>query len=356
MESDVPQAGRGEFLTTLIGSPDPLQVDGLGGGFSSTSKVMLVKKDTVNPSRIDYLFAQILIDKAKVDYSANCGNLTSAVGPFAVDKELVKAPWTSEPKTFEVKMFNLNTSKHIVSRFNVTNGKTDYSGTNRITGVPQSGVAVEYSILNPAGTATNKPILERSLKVNFEGRGIEVSVIDVSSVYAFVEPSVFGLTGIELPPDVNSNTALLGKVEKLRLAVKEALGDRLPATKEVDDAPLALRIVMVSKMRGYKDWMGKEIKVDDADVMVRAFSLGKMHHAVPFTAALCTAAASKIPGTIAHRNAKTTNSETIRIAHPKGVAVAAAGVSVTRGKATVRYVKGSRTARLLMDGLAFVQA
>lgn len=355
LESDVPGKGRDDFLVRLMGSPDPLQVDGLGGGFSSTSKAMLVRKSKDNALRIDYLFAQIFVNEAKVDYSGNCGNLTSAVGPFAVDRGLVQAPLTEEPRRFEVDMFNVNTKKRVLGNFMVVNGKTDYGGNNHVPGVPDSGAEVEYKILDPSGTATEVPLLEPALPVDFEGKRVEVSVIDVSSVYAFVEPEVLGLTGVELPSAVNSNPELLARAERLRRSVKLSLGDRLPAAKETEDSPLALRLVLATRAKSFKDGMGKEVKAEDADVMVRAFSMGKMHHAVPFTAALCIAAASKIPGTIVYRNVKPSESEGVRIAHPKGVAVAAAGVTVTRGKPNVEYVKGSRTVRLLMDGQAFVQ-
>ena len=354
-EVDVPNKEREEFLVKLIGSPDPLEVDGLGGGFSSTSKAILVKKN--NKTReIDYIFAQVYVEKPKVDYNGNCGNLTSAVGPYAVEERMVSVEKSSEPKSVELPLFNVNTQKHIRSRFNIVNGRPDYVKVNNVTGVPKSGVSVYYEILDPVGTVPNvDPVIEPSLSINFEGQKIEVSVMDITSVYAFVEPHVLGLTGVELPPDVNSNSRLLERAEKLRKTIKKELGDRLPSDPESDDSQSALRLIMVSKMRNYKDWLGNEVHKEDADIMIRAFSMGKMHHSVPFTAAMCTAATLKIPESIPAKSVGIIEGQEVRIAHPKGVAKSYADVKEVRGRTTVISVGGYRTARLLMKGKAFVQ-
>jgi 2-methylaconitate cis-trans-isomerase PrpF len=354
-EGDVPVSGREKFLVGLIGSPDPLQVDGLGGGFSSTSKAILVKRNPISKD-IEYLFAQVYVDKPKVDYNGNCGNLTAAVGPYAVEEGMMPEAMDQNAKKIDVPLFNINTQKHIVSTFDVANGKPDYRGMNSIQGVPKTGVSVYYKVLDPAGTVVGKePILEPSLNLNFDGERVEVSVFDITSVYAFVEPPVLGLKGDELPPDVNSNPRVLERVHKLRGAIKKELGKRLPSEPAGEESELSLRLLMVSKMKDYKDWLGNNVKNEDADIMLRAFSLGKMHHSIPFTAALCTAAALKISGSIVSRNAKNVSGGEIRIAHPKGVAKAYADVKDVRGKSTISYVGGYRTSRLLMRGEAFLQ-
>lgn len=354
-EEETPKDRREDFLVKLIGSPDPLQVDGLGGGFSSTSKAILVKKND-KTHEIEYIFAQVYVEKPMVDYNGNCGNLTSAVGPYAIEEEMITADRSSKPKSIEVPLFNINTQKHIISRFNVVNGRPDYIELNNIQGVPKSGVPVYYEILNPVGTIPNmEPVMEPSLNINFEGEKIEVSVMDVASVYAFIDPRALGLTGTELPPDVNSNFSLLERAERLRRAIRKELGDKLPSASGSEDSQLALRLLMVSKMRDYKDWLGNNVQKDDADIMVRAFSLGKMHHSVPFTAAMCTAAALNIPDSIVAKNGKIIDGQEARIAHPKGVAKAYANVKEIRGKTIINSVGGYRTARLLMKGKAFVQ-
>jgi len=360
LDEKLPAGNRDELFVKLMGSPDPLQVDGLGGGFSSTSKVMLVRKGTKSGADVDYLFGQVYVDKAKVDYSGNCGNLTSAVGPFAVDEGLVKPPRSDTPHDFDVKLFNINTKKHIISTFKVQDGKTHYSGRNDVEGVPETGALVEYRILDPAGTAASSlsssdAIIEPSLKVDLGAKAVDVSVVDVSSVYAFVPPEAIGISGTELPTMINANENILERAERLRHAIRLKLGSRLLTGEETEDSPSALRLVVVSEMKSYTDWFGRTINVTDADVMVRAFSMGRMHHAVPFTAALCIAAAAKIPGTIVNRVARQTEREEIRIAHPKGIARASAKVKVVRGKPIVEYVKGRRTARLLMRGTAYVE-
>lgn len=354
-EEDVPTVGREKLLVGLIGSPDPLQVDGLGGGFSSTSKAVLVKKNP-KTNEIEYLFAQVYVDKPRVDYNGNCGNLTAAVGPYAVDEEMVPVDGGSGSKQIDVPLFNINTQKHIVSTFDIVDGKTDYRGMNKIQGVPKTGVPVYYKVIDPAGTVVGKePILEPSLKVNFEGKKVEVSVFDVTSVYAFVEPHVLGLTGVELPPEINSNPQVIERVDRLRSAIKKELGDRLPSEPEGEESQLSLRLLMVSKMQSYTDWLGNKVNKDDADIMLRGFSLGKMHHSVPFTAALCTAAGIMIPDSIVARNASNVDGGEVRIAHPKGVAKAYVDIKDVRGKPTINYVGGYRTSRLLMKGDVFIQ-
>ena len=189
----MPDHEKDNLLVRLLGSPDPLQVDGLGGGFSSTSKAMLVAPGHSNEADVSYLFAQVAVDKTLVDYTGNCGNLTSAVGPFAVDEGMVKVPNSNELSEAEVKCFNLNTKKHILVRFPTRDGSTHYRGSNDIEGVPRSGVPVEVVFLDPSGTALGSPILEPTLQVNLDGEKIDVSVVDVTSLYAFVTADALGL-------------------------------------------------------------------------------------------------------------------------------------------------------------------
>ncbi len=352
---NVPVKDRDTFLIKLLGSPDPLQVDGLGGGFSSTSKAMMIDStDTKNS--IKYLFAQIYVDKARVDYNGNCGNLTSAVGPFAVEEGLVKTAISDEPKEIEINLFNQNTEKEIISRFKVVDGRPYYSGNNGIDGVPNTGVAVYYKIMNPAGTIPHhETIIEPSLKIKVEGKDVEVSVIDITSVYAFVNAKDIGMKGTELPGEVNNNPAILNRMKIIISEIKKKLGDRLlPETPE-EESEMSLRLIAVSDMVDYSDTWGRKIRSSEGDILLRAFSLGKMHHSVPFTAALCTAAAKKIPDTVVWKVARNKDTNEIRIAHPKGIAKAYVESDELNSGIKINYVGGYRTARPIMKGKAFVQ-
>lgn len=354
LDREIPASKRDEFLIKIIGSPDPIQVDGLGGGVSSTSKVILVNKN--NETReIDYLFGQVSIDEAKVDYRSNCGNLTSAVGPFAVDNGLVDVPNTDKPERIDIKLHNINTKKHILTSFNVLHGKTYYSGNNAVEGVPPTGTEVYYKILDPTGTVTGKPIKEPSVEIEIDGKKFQATILDATSLYAFISPEALGLRGDEIPPEVNSNKEILQKADQVRRMIIQSLGDKVPQTREFVDSQMSLRLILVSEMRGYKNWLGEYTKESEGDLLARAFSLGKLHHAIPFTGALCLAAASKMPGSIVYNIAKKYKGDEIRIAHPKGIAKATAKVDSEHGNFKVEYVGGYRTARPIMKGEVFVE-
>lgn len=354
MDGEIPESRRDEYLIKIIGSPDPIQVDGLGGGVSSTSKVILISKND-DTGAIDYLFGQVNVDEAKVDYGSNCGNLTAAIGPYAVDNGLFTAPVTDHSVPVEIKLYNINTKKQIISTFDVLNGKTNYSGNNRVQGVPSTGAKVYYRIMDPAGSVTGIPIIEPELYIEIDGKRVQVTVLDATSLYAFIEASALGLNGDELPPDVNSRKEILEKADRVRRQIIHALGSRVPQTKEFEDSQMSLRLILVSKMQGYKNWLGSFTEESEGDIMARAFSLGKLHHAIPFTGALCLAAAAKLPGSVVSKVSRDINEDLIRIAHPKGIATASAAVRSGDGEFSVEYVGGFRTARPIMKGELYIE-
>jgi 2-methylaconitate cis-trans-isomerase PrpF len=313
--SDLPGAGpeRDALLLALMGSPDPMQLDGLGGTHSSTSKVVAVGPGREDGVDVEYLFAQVGIDQPVVDYTGNCGNLTSAVAPYSVDVGLVEG---GRP----VVLLNLNTGVKV----RVT---IDPSARVAIDGVPGEAPSVTTEYLDPAGSVTGKlfPTGARRDLVD----GIEVSVVDVASPHVFLRAADVGLTGAESPADLNGDAALLDRLERLRAACGTAIG--------VDSRAIP-RLVMVAP---------------GEDLRVIATSMQRAHHAVPITGALCTAAAARLDGTVAHEVA-VGSGPVVRVQHPKGMVAATVDLDPADG-GSVRAAGVVRTARRLLTGRAVVR-
>lgn len=311
--ADLPadSAARDALLLRLMGSPDPMQLDGLGGTHSSTSKVVAVGASAEGGVDVDYLFAQVAVTEAVVDLTGNCGNLTAAVGPHAIDGGLASGP--------VVTLRNLNTGVVVRATCAVRDGRFDPVGHTTIDGVPGTGSAVVTDYLNPGGAVTGKLLPTGSPTDVVDG--CEVSILDVTSCYAFVRAGAVGLRGDEAPADLNADPAVVGRLERLRQACGAAAGLRSAAQP---------RLVIAAG--------GRE------DLRILATSMGKVHHAIPGTAALCIAAAARLDGTVIHRSGP----PRVRIAHPKGwveATVELDGNAVTSAGLV-------RTARRLLTGTA----
>lgn len=321
-------ATRDAVLADLMGSPDPMQLNGLGGTHSSTSKVVAVIASQRPGVDIEYLFAQVGIDDGIVDYAGNCGNLTAAVAPYALDEGLVAgAPGA---KTTTVVLFNQNTGVRIRATVLLTaDGRAQWRGDTAIDGVPGTGAPITTEYLDPAGSMTDKLFPTGSPQDLVDG--IAVSVVDVASPHVFLRASDVGLTGSEPPAEVNANAELLEILERLRQRCGAAIGIKSAAIP---------RLILVSAPTA------------QGDIRVLATSMGRAHHATPITGALCTAAAVRLPGTVAAEVARVTpgrDAGLVRIEHPKGLLEATVEVTAD---GEVRSAGVLRTARRLLSGTA----
>jgi 2-methylaconitate cis-trans-isomerase PrpF len=316
---------RDRLLLRLMGSPDPMQLDGLGGTHSSTSKVMAVGPAGEAGADVDYLFAQVAIDQPVVDYAGNCGNLTAAVAHYAVDEGLVPAV---APRTV-LRMRNLNTGVIVRATVEVgADARAAWDGDTVIDGVPGSGARLVTDYLDPAGSVTGSlfPTGRRTETLD----GHDVSIVDVSSPYLFVAAADFGLTGHEPTAALNARADLLDTLERLRRAGGARIG--------VDSLALP-RLVLVAP---------------GEDLRVLATSMGKVHHAVPMTGAVCIGAAAVLDGTVAHAAARPARAGSspgqlvVRIEHPKG----AVETTVELDGDHVVAAGVIRTARRLLSGTA----
>ena len=354
---DLPPAGleRDQLVLALLGSPDPMQIDGLGGTHSSTSKLMAVGPSERPDADVAYLFAQGAIDEPIVDYKGNCGNLTTAIGPYAIDEGLVAA---CEPLT-TVRMHNLNTDVVIRATVPVSEGRAEVAGDCVVAGVPGSGAPISTDYLDPAGSVTGTLFpTGAAIDVFDAGWGpVEVSVVDVASPIAFVSASDVGLDADLGPDDVNADVGLLERLEAVRSECAALAGLADSPADATTVSPALPRLAVVSSPEDYRTSLGEAVPAASTDVRVRATSMQKMHHAYPMTAALCTAAAVLIDGTLPNRLARPGRSNhrgQVRIGHPKGVTAATAYVTGGPTAPVVESVGVTRTARRLFAGTAYV--
>jgi 2-methylaconitate cis-trans-isomerase PrpF len=350
LETDLPAEGpeRDRVLLAAMGSPDRRQIDGLGGATSSTSKAAIIARGTGDIDiDIEYTFGQVGIDEPSVDYFSTCGNISAAVGPFAIDEGLVEA---SGSRTV-VRIVNTNTGRIFHADLPVRNGRFEASGDYEISGVPGSGSEIVLTYVDPAGALTglltpSGNVLD-TLEVDALGE-IEASIVDVTSLYAFVRLTDLGLVGCEAPHDLNTRPDLLERIEAVRASAAIALGlAETPA--EAARLPTTPRIVMV----------GPPLDSDDpnpTNLAVIAVSMGRIHETVPVTAAMCIAAATQMPGTLLAEALRSHGGtpQSIRIGHPAGVIEVSADVRSDGDTVEVVSVTSSRTARRLMEGHVFV--
>ena len=346
-DSDLPAAGpdRDGLLLRLMGSPDPMQLDGLGGSHSSTSKVVAVSRSDRPDIDVEYLFAQVGTDQALVDYRGNCGNLTTAVGPYAIDEGLVAVRGPVTP----VRLLNRNTGARIIARVPVTDGRAATSGDCVVAGVPGTGAPVITEYVDPAGAVLGALFPTGSARDIVTGPGgapVEVSLVDVAGPVAFARAADLGLDPLLDPAKANADAGLLHRLEELRGACAVLAG--LTATREVARtvSPALPRLALVGDSRPDRP----------GDLSLRALSMGRVHHACPMTVLMCAAAAALLPGTVPHAATRAPGGlpeaeATVHVAHPKGIA--AATVRLGSGTA-VDAVSITRTARRLLTGDAYL--
>ena len=357
LEKDLPPAGpeRDRLLLRLMGSPDIRQIDGLGGATSVTSKVAILAPSARNDADVDYTFAQVSVDKPIVSYSGNCGNISSGVGPFAIESGLVHP----RPGTTQVRIYNTNTKKIITATVQTPGGQVTYDGDFSLAGVPGTAAPVKLAFCNPAGSVTGKLLPTGNPKDTLCVAGfgnVEVSIVDASNPLVFVRAEALGLTGKELPPRVNGDTALLDLLERVRGEAARLLGFVADAKDSSVQSPGVPKLTLVASPDTYATSEGNTVSTQDIDLLGRMMSMQKAHETYALTGAICTMCAACIPGTLVweltqHR----TEQRKLRIGHPDGVLHV--GIDCTYGPdgmPDIREAYSYRTARMLMRGTAFV--
>ncbi len=350
---DLP-ADRAEWdpiFVAATGSPDPngRQLDGMGGGISSLSKVAVIGPSSRPDADVDYTFGQVAVDAPVVGYRANCGNISSAVGPFALDEGLVPA----SGDTAEIRVHNTNTGKIIVARFPLQDGRLASEGAFALQGVAGTAAPIRLSFLDPGGAATGRLLpTGRALDtLDVPGHGrIEASMVDAANPTVFVAADALGLTATETPDALAADPARIAPFEAVRVAAALALG--IVATPE--EARTRVRnLPLVALLAPPRDapTAAAMLREADMDILVRMISAGQPHKATPLTGAMCLAVAARIPGSLPARLARSrAPEEDLRVGHPSGILPLAARTRMEAGEAIAEEAVVYRTARRLMEG------
>ena len=358
--ADLPadQADWAPIFLAAMGSPDPngRQLDGMGGGVSSLSKVCVVGPPSRPDADIDYTFAQISVGTAAVDYSANCGNMSSAMGPWALDEGLVPAPNGGEAL---VRIHNTNTNKIIHARFPVEDGMAATDGDLVLDGVAGSAAPIRLEFQDPGGARTGRllPTGHAIDVLDVPGLGpVEVSMVDAANPCVFVAAASLGASGLELPDGIDRDPVLLARLEAIRCAASVAMGlapslqaaaDVLGVPKVAMVASAAVSPTLSDRVLGRRRWTSS----------VRMISIGQPHRAVPLTGAMCLAAACRVPGSVAWQALPArAHGGPLRIGHPSGVVMVDAGVETRPEGVHVRHATVYRTARRLFQGEVLYRA
>ena len=343
--AQVPGAARDGLLLRVIGSPDPYgkQIDGMGGATSSTSKAVIVSKSTQPDHDVDYLFGQVSIDKPFVDWSGNCGNLTAAVGAFAISQGLVKQ--VPENGIARVTIWQVNTQKTIVVNIPMNDGAVQESGDFFLDGVAFPAAEVQVEFINPAAGAVF-PTGQLVDELQVPGLGtLQATLINVGIPTVFLNAQALGLQGNENVLDAET-LAVLATI-RAHGALKMGLINDLTEAESRQHTP---KIAFVAPPLSYMSSGGKVIQANEIDLLVRALSMGKLHHAMMGTAAVAIATAAAIKGTLVNVAAGGGEHTTVRFGHPSGTMKVGARVQYNHGRWSVTRATMSRSARVLMEG------
>jgi len=352
-----PGAARDALLMRVIGSPDPYekQIDGMGGATSSTSKTVILSKSSRLDHDIDYLFGQVSIDKAFVDWSGNCGNLSAAVGPFGIANGLVDVSRIPQNGVAVVRIWQANIGKTIIAHVPITNGLVQETGDFELDGVtfPAAEVALEF--MDPAAEeqgAAGALFPTGNLIDDLEVPGVgtlKATMINAGIPTIFLNAEAIGYKGVELQGDINSDAPALAMFETIRAhgAVRMGLIKHIDEAAKRQHTP---KVAFVAKPLDYTSSSAKAIKAQDINLLVRAMSMGKLHHAMMGTAAVAIGTAAAIPGTLVNLAAGGGKLEAVRFGHPSGTLRVGAAADQVNGQWSVKKVMMSRSARVLMEG------
>lgn len=352
LENDLPenQQERDQILLNVMGSPDVKQIDGLGGAASVTSKVAIVGVSERADADVDYTFAQVSVDKPLVSYKGNCGNISSAVGPFAIERGLVKV---KEPVTV-VKIHNVNTGKIIEAEVQIEDGCVKYEGDYAIAGVKGTASPIKLKFLNPAGTISDR-LLPTGLAAEVlevpEVGSIRASIVDAANPLVFVNAKDVGLKGTELPEELEASQEMLDKLEKIRGIAAVRIGLITDYRQSAWECPGLPKMALVAEAKPYKTINGQNIDAEQVDLLIRMMSMQKPHPSMAMTGAMCTAAAAVVKDSVVYQVLREeTDTQCIRIGHPGGILEAGVDYKVDSGEVNIRDTFGFRTANLLLDG------
>ncbi|WP_409475666.1 2-methylaconitate cis-trans isomerase PrpF [Stenotrophomonas sp. Y-13] len=354
--AQVPGPARDALLMRVIGSPDPYgkQTDGMGGATSSTSKCVIIAPASVPDHDVDYLYGQVSIDSAFVDWSGNCGNLSTAVGPFAIANGFVPAARIPRDGTVAVRVWQANIGKTIIVHVPVRDGQVQETGDFELDGVTFPAAEIVLEFIDPSddegegGSMFPTGNLVDELDVPGVG-ALRATMITAGIPTVFVEAAALGYDGTELQPAINEDKAALARLEAIRVAGALRMG-LIRAPEEAATRQHTPKVAFVAPARDYVASSGKHIAAADIDLNVRALSMGKLHHAMMGTASVAIATAAAVPGTLVNLAAGGGQREAVRFGHPSGTLRVGAAVARVDGQWTVTKAVMSRSARVLMEG------
>lgn len=354
--AQVPGAARDKLFMRVIGSPDPYSahIDGMGGATSSTSKCVILSKSDVPDHDVDYLYGQVSIDKAFVDWSGNCGNLSTAAGAFAIHAGLVDPSRIPQNGTCVVRIWQANIKKTIIAHVPVTNGQVQETGDFELDGVTFPAAEIVLEFMDPSDDAEEGGSMfpTGNLVDDLEVPGVgmlKATMITAGIPTVFVNAEEIGYTGTELREQINTDAAALAKFEKIRVAGALRMG-LIKTPEEAATRQHTPKIAFVSKPKDYKSSSGKTVAAGEIDLLVRALSMGKLHHAMMGTAAVAIGTAAAIPGTLVNLAAGGDARNAVRFGHPSGTLRVGAEAKQVNGEWTVTKAIMSRSARILMEG------
>ncbi|MBM4834995.1 2-methylaconitate cis-trans isomerase PrpF [Vibrio parahaemolyticus] len=356
-EAQVAGEARDKLLLRVIGSPDPYakQIDGMGGATSSTSKTVIVSRSSRDDHDVDYLFGQVSIDKPFVDWSGNCGNLSAAIGPFAIHAGLIPQDRIPENGIVIVRVWQVNISKTILVHVPIVNGFVQETGEFELDGVTFPTAEIQVDFVDPAGGEGSMfPTgnLVDDLVVPDVGT-FNATFINAGIPTIFIDAESIGYQGTELQDQINNDDAALAMFESIRAhgALKMGLISELEEAQTRQHTP---KIAFVSKPKSYQSSSGKAVNESEIDVLVRALSMGKLHHAMMGTAAVAIASAACVPGTLVNLAAGGGEKESVTFGHPSGTLKVGAQAKQTEQGWVVQKAIMSRSARILMEGFVRV--
>ncbi|MFZ6646807.1 2-methylaconitate cis-trans isomerase PrpF [Undibacterium sp. TJN25] len=355
--AQAPGAARDALLLRVIGSPDPYgkQIDGMGGATSSTSKTVIVSKSSQPGHDVDYLFGQVSIDQAFVDWSGNCGNLSAAVGPFAISGGLVDAGKVPKDGIAVIRIWQANIAKTIIAHVPMTNGEVQETGDFELDGVTFPAAEVQLEFMDPAAEEEGVggamfPTRQLVDDLDVPGVGtLKATMINAGIPTIFVNAEAIGYKGTELQDAINSDPKALAMFETIRAHGAVRMG----LIKHVDEAAKRQhtpKLAFVARPADYISSSGKQVSAADVDLLVRAMSMGKLHHAMMGTAAVAIGTAAAIPGTLVNLAAGGGARSAVRFGHPSGTLRVGAEASESNGEWSVTKAIMSRSARVLMEG------
>ncbi|WP_274005588.1 2-methylaconitate cis-trans isomerase PrpF [Vibrio parahaemolyticus] len=356
-EAQVAGEARDKLLLRVIGSPDPYgkQIDGMGGATSSTSKTVIVSRSSRDDHDVDYLFGQVSIDKPFVDWSGNCGNLSAAVGPFAIHAGLIPQERIPENGIVTVRVWQVNISKTILVHVPIVNGFVQETGEFELDGVTFPAAEIQVDFVDPAdGEGSMFPTgnLVDDLVVPDVGT-FNATFINAGIPTIFIDAESIGYQGTELQDNINNDDAALAMFESIRAhgALKMGLISELEEAQTRQHTP---KVAFISKPKSYQSSSGKAVNESEIDVLVRALSMGKLHHAMMGTAAVAIASAACVPGTLVNLAAGGGEKESVTFGHPSGTLKVGAQAKQTEQGWVVQKAIMSRSARILMEGFVRV--